>query len=259
MIFDTHAHYDDEQFDADREALLSGMKAGGVGMIVDAAATVASWDKILELTEKYPFLYGSVGVHPDEVGDLNEENFARMSELADRKKIVAIGEIGLDYYWDKEPEIQAKQRYWFVRQLALAQQADLPVIIHSRDAAEDTMKIMEKAYEDGIKGVIHCYSYSPEMAQEYVKMGYFIGVGGVVTFKNAKKLVKTVETIPLSSIVLETDCPYMAPEPHRGTRNDSRNIPYVIAKIAEIKGVSVEEVEQTTRENAFALFTKVPR
>lgn len=259
MIFDTHAHYDDEQFDADREELLSGMKAGGVGMIVDAAAAVASWDKILELTEKYPFLYGSVGVHPDEVGDLNEENFARMSELADRKKIVAIGEIGLDYYWDKEPEIQAKQRYWFVRQLALAQQADLPVIIHSRDAAEDTMQIMEKAYEDGIKGVIHCYSYSPEMAQEYVKMGYFIGVGGVVTFKNAKKLVKTVEIIPLSSIVLETDCPYMAPEPHRGTRNDSRNIPYVIAKIAEIKGVSVEEVEQTTRENAFALFTKVPR
>ena len=170
-----------------------------------------------------------------------------------------MGEIGLDYYWDKEPEIQAKQRYWFVRQLALAQQADLPVIIHSRDAAEDTMKIMEKAYEDGIKGVIHCYSYSPEMAQEYVKMGYFIGVGGVVTFKNAKKLVKTVEAISLSSIVLETDCPYMAPEPHRGTRNDSRNIPYVIAKIAEIKGVSVEEVEQTTRENAFALFTKVPR
>ena len=159
----------------------------------------------------------------------------------------------------QEPEIQAKQRYWFVRQLALAQQADLPVIIHSRDAAEDTMQIMEKAYEDGIKGVIHCYSYSPEMAQEYVKMGYFIGVGGVVTFKNAKKLVKTVEMIPLSSIVLETDCPYMAPEPHRGTRNDSRNIPYVIAKIAEIKGVSVEEVEQTTRENAFALFTKVPR
>lgn len=259
MIFDTHAHYDDEQFDADREALLSGMKAGGVGMIVDAAATVASWDKILELTEKYPFLYGSVGVHPDEVGDLNEENFARMSELADRKKIVAIGEIGLDYYWDKEPEIQAKQRYWFVRQLALAQQADLPVIIHSRDAAEDTMQIMKKAREDGIKGVIHCYSYSPEMAQEYVKMGYRIGVGGVVTFKNARKLVQTVEEIPLSAIVLETDCPYMAPEPHRGTRNDSRNIPYVIEKIAKIKGISAEEVEETTRENAFALFSKVPR
>ena len=134
MIFDTHAHYDDEQFDADREELLSGMKAGGVGMIVDAAATVASWDKILELTEKYPFLYGSVGVHPDEVGDLNEENFARMSELADRKKIVAIGEIGLDYYWDKEGH--DLQKYWFIRQLELAGEKKLPVMIHSREVWE---------------------------------------------------------------------------------------------------------------------------
>lgn len=259
MIFDTHAHYDDRQFEEDREELLGSMRENGVELIVDAASDIASWDKIEQLTDRYPFIYGAIGVHPDEVGELDEEKMKRMEQLLAREKMVAVGEIGLDYYWDKEPEIQAKQRYWFVRQLALAQQADLPVIIHSRDAAEDTMQIMEKAYEDGIKGVIHCYSYSPEMAQEYVKMGYFIGVGGVVTFKNAKKLVKTVETIPLSSIVLETDCPYMAPEPHRGTRNDSRNIPYVIAKIAEIKGVSVEEVEQTTRENAFALFTKVPR
>ena len=259
MIFDTHAHYDDRQFEEDREELLGSMRENGVELIVDAASDIASWDKIEQLTDRYPFIYGAIGVHPDEVGELDEEKMKRMEQLLAREKMVAVGEIGLDYYWDKEPEIQAKQRYWFVRQLALAQQADLPVIIHSRDAAEDTMQIMEKAYEDGIKGVIHCYSYSPVMAQEYVKMGYFIGVGGVVTFKNAKKLVKTVETIPLSSIVLETDCPYMAPEPHRGTRNDSRNIPYVIAKIAEIKGVSVEEVEQTTRENAFALFTKVPR
>lgn len=259
MIFDTHAHYDDRQFEEDREELLGSMRENGVELIVDAGSDIASWDKIEQLTDRYPFIYGAIGVHPDEVGELDEEKMKRMEQLLAREKMVAVGEIGLDYYWDKEPEIQAKQRYWFVRQLALAQQADLPVIIHSRDAAEDTMQIMEKAYEDGIKGVIHCYSYSPEMAQEYVKMGYFIGVGGVVTFKNAKKLVKTVEIIPLSSIVLETDCPYMAPEPHRGTRNDSRNIPYVIAKIAEIKGVSVEEVEQTTRENAFALFTKVPR
>ena len=259
MIFDTHAHYDDRQFEEDREELLGSMRENGVELIVDAGSDIASWDKIEQLTDRYPFIYGAIGVHPDEVGELDEEKMKRMEQLLAREKMVAVGEIGLDYYWDKEPEIQAKQRYWFVRQLALAQQADLPVIIHSRDAAEDTMQIMEKAYEDGIKGVIHCYSYSPEMAQEYVKMGYFIGVGGVVTFKNAKKLVKTVEMIPLSSIVLETDCPYMAPEPHRGTRNDSRNIPYVIAKIAEIKGVSVEEVEQTTRENAFALFTKVPR
>ena len=254
MIFDTHAHYDDEQFDADREALLSGMKAGGVGMIVDAAATVASWDKILELTEKYPFLYGSVGVHPDEVGDLNEENFARMSELADRKKIVAIGEIGLDYYWDKEGH--DLQKYWFIRQLELAGEKKLPVMIHSREAAADTMEIMKKYGKDR-NGVIHCYSYSPEMALEYVKLGYYIGVGGVVTFKNAKKLVQTVSELPLDRILLETDCPYMAPEPHRGTRNDSSNIPYVISKIAEIKGTTPDEVERTTRANAFELFTRV--
>ena len=259
MIFETHAHYDDESFNDDREALIRSLPEKGIGRIINVGASIETTKTTLELAAKYDYIYAAVGVHPSDISGLNEETFAWLKEQASLPKTVAIGEIGLDYYWDKEPEIQAKQRYWFVRQLALAQQADLPVIIHSRDAAEDTMKIMEKAYEDGIKGVIHCYSYSPEMAQEYVKMGYFIGVGGVVTFKNAKKLVKTVEMIPLSSIVLETDCPYMAPEPHRGTRNDSRNIPYVIAKIAEIKGVSVEEVEQTTRENAFALFTKVPR
>ena len=251
MIFDTHAHYDDEQFDADREELLSGMKAGGVGMIVDAAATVASWDKILELTEKYPFLYGSVGVHPDEVGDLNEENFARMSELADRKKIVAIGEIGLDYYWDKEGH--DLQKYWFIRQLELAGEKKLPVMIHSREAAADTMEIMKK-YGKDLNGVIHCYSYSPEMAQEYVKMGYFIGVGGVVTFKNAKKLKETVKEIPLESIVLETDCPYLAPEPFRGKRNCSLYISYVAEKIAELKGISAEEVIRQTEENAKQLY-----
>lgn len=259
MIFETHAHYDDESFNDDREALIRSLPEKGIGRIINVGASIETTKTTLELAAKYDYIYAAVGVHPSDISGLNEETFAWLKEQTSLPKTVAIGEIGLDYYWDKEPEIQAKQRYWFVRQLALAQQADLPVIIHSRDAAEDTMKIMEKAYEDGIKGVIHCYSYSPEMAQEYVKMGYFIGVGGVVTFKNAKKLVKTVEMIPLSSIVLETDCPYMAPEPHRGTRNDSRNIPYVIAKIAEIKGVSVEEVEQTTRENAFALFTKVPR
>lgn len=258
-IFDTHAHYDDDAFNEDREQLLAALPEQGIARVVDVGASLASCRKVLELMERYDYIYGAIGVHPSETAELDEESYSWLKEQCRKKKCLAVGEIGLDYYWDKEPEIQAKQRYWFVRQLALAQQADLPVIIHSRDAAEDTMQIMEKAYEDGIKGVIHCYSYSPEMAQEYVKMGYFIGVGGVVTFKNAKKLVKTVEIIPLSSIVLETDCPYMAPEPHRGTRNDSRNIPYVIAKIAEIKGVSVEEVGQTTRENAFALFTKVPR
>ena len=259
MIFETHAHYDDESFNDDREALIRSLPEKGIGRIINVGASIETTKTTLELAAKYDYIYAAVGVHPSDISGLNEETFAWLKEQASLSKTVAIGEIGLDYYWDKEPEIQAKQRYWFVRQLALAQQADLPVIIHSRDAAEDTMKIMEKAYEDGIKGVIHCYSYSPEMAQEYVKMGYFIGVGGVVTFKNARKLVQTVEEIPLSAIVLETDCPYMAPEPHRGTRNDSRNIPYVIENITKIKGISAEEVEETTRENAFALFSKVPR
>ena len=258
-IFDTHAHYDDDAFNDDREQLLAALPGQGIARVVDVGASLASCRKVLELMEQYDYIYGAIGVHPSETAELDEESYSWLKEQCRKKKCLAVGEIGLDYYWDKEPEIQAKQRYWFVRQLALAQQADLPVIIHSRDAAEDTMQIMKKAREDGIKGVIHCYSYSPEMAQEYVKMGYRIGVGGVVTFKNARKLVQTVEEIPLSAIVLETDCPYMAPVPHRGTRNDSRNIPYVIEKIAKIKGISAEEVEETTRENAFALFSKVPR
>ena len=252
MIFDTHAHYDDEQFDADREELLSGMKAGGVGMIVDAAATVASWDKILELTEKYPFLYGSVGVHPDEVGDLNEENFARMSELADRKKIVAIGEIGLDYYWP-EPDHET-QKKWFLRQLDLAREIKKPVIIHSRDAAKDTVDLMTEAHAEEIGGVIHCYSYTKETAKIFLDMGFYFGIGGVLTFKNAKKLKEAVEYIPMDRIVLETDCPYLAPEPNRGKRNSSLNIPYVIAAMAQIKGITEEEVRKAAWDNSLRLY-----
>ena len=168
MIIDTHAHYDDEQFDADREELLGSMEEGGIGLIVNVGSTVASWDKIVELTEKYPFVYGAVGVHPDEVGELDEEKFLRMAELLDRDKIVAVGEIGLDYYWDKEKHDLQKE--WFVRQLDLAREKEMPVIIHSREAAADTFDIM-KRHAAGMKAVIHCYSYSPEMAREYVKMG----------------------------------------------------------------------------------------
>lgn len=259
MIFESHAHYDDRQFDVDRETLLENLPFQNVGVIVNVGSDIRSSKESITLAHQYDYIYAAIGVHPDEVDTMKEADMEELSHMAREDKVVAIGEIGLDYFRKEGNAYKSVQKEWFCRQLDLAKEIEKPVIIHSRDAAEDTMKIMEKAYEDGIKGVIHCYSYSPEMAQEYVKMGYFIGVGGVVTFKNAKKLVKTVETISLSSIVLETDCPYMAPEPHRGTRNDSRNIPYVIAKIAEIKGVSVEEVEQTTRENAFALFTKVPR
>ena len=251
MIIDTHAHYDDGQFDADREELLGSMEAGGIGLIVNAGSTVASWDKIVELTEKYPFVYGAVGVHPDEVGELDEEKFLRMADLLDRDKIVAVGEIGLDYYWDKEKHDLQKE--WFVRQLGLAREKEMPVIIHSREAAADTFEIM-KQHAAGMKAVIHCYSYSPEMAREYVKMGYYIGVGGVVTFKNAKKLKQVVQEIPLESIVLETDCPYLAPVPYRGKRNCSLYLPYVAEQIAELKGTTVEEVIQQTEKNSRELY-----
>ena len=251
MIIDTHAHYDDGQFDADREELLGSMEAGGIGLIVNAGSTVASWDKIVELTEKYPFVYGAVGVHPDEVGELDAEKLLRMADLLDRDKIVAVGEIGLDYYWDKEKHDLQKE--WFVRQLGLAREKEMPVIIHSREAAADTFEIM-KQHAAGMKAVIHCYSYSPEMAREYVKMGYYIGVGGVVTFKNAKKLKQVVQEIQLESIVLETDCPYLAPVPYRGKRNCSLYLPYVAEQIAELKGTTVEEVIQQTEKNSRELY-----
>ena len=251
MIIDTHAHYDDEQFDEDREEILGKMQDAGIGMIMDAGSTILSWDKIVKLTEEYPFVYGAIGVHPDEVGNLDETQFARMERLLDKEKIKAVGEIGLDYYWDKENHDLQKE--WFIRQLDLARKKEKPVIIHSREAAADTMEIM-KEYASGLRGVIHCYSYSAEMAKEYVKMGYHIGIGGVVTFKNGKKLKEVAEAIPLESIVLETDCPYLAPVPNRGKRNFSGNLPYVVEKLAEIKGVSAEEIIRETAKNARALY-----
>ena len=251
MIFDTHAHYDDEQFDTDRDELLNSMNEAGVGTIVNVSASVESWDEVVALTLKYPFVYGAVGVHPDYVGDLNEENFAYLEEVAKKDKIVAIGEIGLDYYWDKEGHDIQKE--WFTRQLDLAIKLNLPVIIHSREAAADTFEIM-KEYADKVTGVIHCYSYSPEQAKEYVKMGFYIGIGGVVTFKNAKKLKEVVENVPLDRIVLETDCPYLSPEPNRGKRNSSKNLVYVADQISKLKGVSYEEVIKVTEQNARALY-----
>ena len=221
MIFDTHAHYDDEQFNEDRVELLNSMEEQGVGTIVNVSAAYNSCRKVIALAKEYPFVYAAVGIHPDEVGCLNEENFAQMKELFKEEKVVAVGEIGLDYYWDNEPrEVQKK---WFIRQLELARELDLPVLIHSREAAADTMEIMK----------------------EHVK-----GLSGVVTFKNAKKLKEVVENIPLTSIVLETDCPYMAPEPNRGKRNNSAYIRYVAEKIAELKGITYEEVVEQTEKNA---------
>lgn len=250
-IFESHAHYDSRKFEEDREELLSSMQENGIGTIMNVGATWKSVTTVIELAEQYPFMYAALGLHPDEVGDLDDEKFEFLKSQCNHEKVVAIGEIGLDYYWDNEShDVQKK---WFIRQLDLARELDLPVIIHSRDAAEDTLKIM-KEHAKGLRGVIHCFSYSKELAEEYVKMGFYIGVGGVVTFKNGKKLKEVVEAIPLERILLETDCPYLAPEPHRGKRNSSLYIPHIAQEIADLRGITYEEVVAQTEQNAKMLF-----
>lgn len=252
MIFDTHAHYDDDAFDEDRDELLSGMAANNVEYIVNIGASMASSKRSVELAEKYPFVYAAVGVHPDEVGELNEEKFNLLREWTGHEKVKAVGEIGLDYYWDKEQH--DLQKHWFMRQMELAHEVNLPMIVHSREAAKDTLDMVIAAKPLELSGVIHCYSYSVEQAREYLNMGYYIGIGGVVTFKNAKKLKEVAEYTPLSQIVLETDCPYLAPTPFRGKRNDSSKLRYVAEELASIKQMSVEEVIRITNENGRKLY-----
>ena len=254
MIFDSHAHYDDEKFDPDREELLSLLQKNNIARVINVGANLQSTKNSIQLAKQYDFIYAAVGVHPSDVGELDEEKLLALSKLAEEKKVCAIGEIGLDYNWDKEEMARENQKYWFRRQLDLALEKNLPVIIHSRDAAADTMEILKNFPKREKNGVIHCYSYSPEMAKEYIKMGYYVGIGGVVTFKNGKKCKETVSQIPLERILLETDCPYMAPEPNRGTRNSSLYLPYVVEEIARLKGISAKEVEEVTYENARELF-----
>ncbi|MCI8308361.1 MAG: TatD family hydrolase [Lachnospiraceae bacterium] len=259
-IFDSHAHYEDERFDEDRESLLSSMSSLGVEYIVNVGSSVKTSMQTVRMTEKYPYLYGSVGVHPEECADMTQKDIDMIRGLADNKKIVAIGEIGLDYHYP-EPE-RSVQKKWFAEQMKLAVNLKMPVIVHSRDAAADTMEIIkqygEKPADDGCMGgrhgVIHCYSGSAEMAKEYVGLGYYIGVGGVLTFKNASKLRKVVEEIDIRRLLIETDCPYMAPVPYRGKRNDSSLLKYVVQSISEIKNMAADEVIRITRDNALTMY-----
>ena len=254
MIFDTHAHYDDEAFDEDRDQLLSSMKDGGVGCIVNVCASAGGFGGTLELIKAYPFVYGAVGVHPDDAGIMTQDTLDEIRRLSHLEKMVAIGEIGLDYYWHKEEAEHKQQQEMFRAQMDIAREEKLPFMIHSRDAAEDTLEIVkEYMKKDMSGGIIHCFSYSREIAAEYLNMGLYLGIGGVVTFKNAKKLKEVVQYAPLSQLVLETDCPYMAPEPNRGKRNSSLYLPYVVQAIAELKQVTPEEVIEVTRENTHRL------
>ena len=228
------------------------MKASGIDHIVNIGANMASSKTSLELAHEYDFIYAAVGVHPSDTAELDDEKLEEIRTLSRDPKCVAIGEIGLDYYWP-EPDHEL-QKKWFRRQLILAKEEKLPVVIHSRDAAADTLDILkeENAGENG--GVVHCFSYSAEVAQQCVKMGFYIGVGGVLTFKNGRKLKEAVEVLPLEKIIIETDCPYLAPTPHRGERNCSLYLPLVVDEIAQIKGVSPEEVIRITEENAKRMY-----
>lgn len=257
MIFESHAHYDDKRFDKDRDEILSSLSKHNIGTVINVAADLVGLRRSVELARDYDFVYAAVGIHPSEIADLNEEVLQEIKEDASDEKVVAIGEIGLDYHWEKTKEGRQKQKEWFLRQLEVAKEVDLPVIIHSREAAGDTFDILKPYAKEKNDIVIHCYSGSADMAKEYVKMGLYIGVGGVVTYKNAKALKETVMQIPLEYILLETDCPYLTPEPFRGKRNDSTYLAYVIKEIAKLKEITEVEVIEATQENARRLFTKV--
>ena len=252
MIFDTHAHYDDEAFDTDRDELLIGMQKQGIGTIVNIGADMPSTEKSIALSEKYDFIYAAIGVHPSDVRTLTEEDINHLRELSRHDKVVAIGEIGLDYHYpntDKEA-----QKKWFRTQLTLAAELKLPVCIHSREAAQDTFDIMQEQNAENIGGVIHCFSYGWDMAQKFLDMGFYLGIGGVVTFKNSKKLKEVTEKMPIERLVLETDAPYLAPEPFRGKRNESSYLTYVVDEIAKLRELSREEIIQITEGNAKKLY-----
>lgn len=248
MLFDSHAHYNDSKFNDDRYDILDLMQENNVGYIMNIADSIRSIPKVMEIAKRYPFVYASVGVHPENVADLTEADMDLLKEYTKDTKVKAIGEIGLDYYWDDvEKSLQKK---WFARQIELAREVKLPVVIHDRDAHGDCMDILREHKVSEVGGIFHCYSGSAEMAREILDWGMYIAFGGTLTFKNARKVQEVAKYVPLDRIVLETDCPYLAPEPNRGKRNSSLYIHYVAEKLAEIKGVTPEEVARITCENA---------
>ena len=250
MLFDTHAHLNDPAFDPDRDALIKGLPEKGVGLVMNAGCSLESSRDCIALAEAYPFVYASVGTHPDAADEVNDTVLEEYRMLCKHDKVKAIGEIGVDYYYETVPrEIQLRA---FRMQMALAREVDLPVIIHERNAHDDGMRVV-KEFKD-VTGVFHCYSGSAEMARQLVDMGWYIGFTGVLTFKNARKAVETAERIPLERIVLETDCPFMAPEPFRGKRNDPGYLYRMAERLAEIRGISVDEVHRITTENAKRLY-----
>ena len=250
MIFDTHAHYDSGAFNADRFQILGGMPEKNVGLIVDPGCDLESSRAAVELAEKYDFVYAAVGWHPEDIDKFSEEAFSELQKLAQHPKCVAVGEIGLDYYWDSEHKDEQKEL--FRRQIELALELNKPAIVHDREAHGDSLEIV-CGYPE-LRGVFHCYSGSPEMAAELLKRGWYLGFDGPITYKNARRAIEVLEICPIERIVIETDSPYLTPVPNRGKRNDSSQLCHVIEKIAEVKGMSAGDVERITFENGKKLY-----
>lgn len=252
MIFDSHAHYNDSKFNDDRHEVLKKLPSEGVGYVMNVADSMKSLPKVLKIAEEYPFIYASVGVHPEETGELCDADMDTLLEYSKHPKVKAIGEIGLDYYWDSvERDVQ---KLWFARQIELAGRVKLPIIVHDREAHGDCVDILKREKAADVGGIVHCFSGSREMARDVLNLGMYIGIGGTLTFKNARKIKEVAEYVPLESIVLETDAPYLAPEPFRGKRNNSAFIKYVIEELAKIKGIEPDEVEKITFCNAMKCY-----
>lgn len=246
MIFDSHAHYDDSAFDVDRDLVVSELKENGIVGVLNCGSSFEGAKESARLAAENDIFYAAVGIHPEFVKELNEDVVMELKEMLKGEKVKAIGEIGLDYYYEDNPPREI-QKAAFIRQMELAKEYKLPVIIHDRDAHEDTLNILKEFPE--VKGVIHCFSGSVEFARECLKLGYYIGFTGVVTFKNAKKVLDVVKEIPMDRLLVETDCPYMAPDPFRGKRNRSEYIKFIIDKIADIKGMDREVLQIETIKN----------
>ena len=252
MLFDSHAHYDDDRFSGDRYEILDSMQKNNVGYIMNSCSSLADLPALFDLAKRYPFIYLSAGIHPHEVSEITEEDILTLKKACSHERVKAIGEIGLDYYYDNSP--RDLQKKWFRRQVELAKEIKLPIVIHDRDAHEDTMKILRDCTIRDIGGEFHCYAGSVEMAREILDWGMYIAFGGSLTFKKSQRPKEVAKYVPLDRILIETDCPYLAPEPHRGKRNSSLYIKHVAELLAQIKGVSVEEIEDATLKNAKKCF-----
>lgn len=253
MFIDSHAHLDDNRFDADRDLLINNLKENGIDIAVNIGADFKSSINSVELSKKYENIYASVGIHPHSADEVDDNTLRKIKELAQNEKVVAIGEIGLDYYYDNSP--RDIQRECFKKQLELAKEVNLPVVIHSREASQETFDIIQEAQDGTLRGVMHCYSGSVEMAEEYInKLGFYISIGGPVTFKNARIVKEVAQSVPLDKLLIETDCPYLTPEPYRGKRNEPMFVKYTAQEIAKLRETTIEELAEATSRNAKTLF-----